>query len=132
MPLVRPGCVVQGPCATHHIYWPPSPQVTPLFTGYTVLNPNVPTPVSVRCGDGPQPVNGSASASASAQQYLHDVERIVGDGHVTINGTQPKGTYNQSFAPGFYWLGTCALCLFMRCAGWLDLTGYMSSRDEAA
>ena len=83
--------------------------MTPIFTGYGALNPNVPTPISVRCGEGPQPVNGTGSASASAQQYLYDLGRLVGDGFATINGTQPKGSYNQSFAPGLYWKGQCAL-----------------------
>ena len=57
---------------------------------------------------------------------------IVGDGYVTINGTQPKGTYNESFAPGFYWLGQCALCPLMCCAGWHALIRYVDGRHQAA
>ena len=82
-------------------------QVTPVYTGYGTLNPNIPTPIAVRCGEGPHAVNGTSSASASAQQYLNDLKTNVGDGFLTINGTQPKGSYNQSFAPGLFWQGKC-------------------------
>ena len=114
-------CPAQPPCQSAQHRDPPfksrpAAQVTPLFTGYSALNPNIPTPVSVRCGEGPQPVNFSASASPSAQQYLYDLKRIVGDSYQTINGTQPKGTYNQSFGPGMYWTGKCVRSPILRCA----------------
>ena len=73
-------------------------------------------------------MNGSASASASAQQYLRELQRVVGDSYATINGTQPKGTYNQSFAPGLFWLGQCALSPCLHSDGWCPMIYRQSGR----
>ena len=82
-------------------------KVTPLFTGYASLNSAVPVAVLVNCHYGPEPLNGKASASASAKQYVKDVAYIVGDGYQPVVKEQQKGTYDQSWSLGLTWKGRC-------------------------
>ena len=76
-------------------------------TYYASLNSYVPVAVLVNCHFGPEPFNGKASASASAQQYVNDVAYIVGDGYQPVVKEEQKGTYNQSWSGGLLWKGWC-------------------------
>lgn len=78
-------------------------------TYYASLNSYVPVGVHVNCHFGPQPLNGKASASASAKQYVNDVAYIVGDGYQPVVTEQQKGTYNQSWSLGLLWKGRCQI-----------------------
>ena len=80
-------------------------KITPLYTGYASLNSAVPVKVLVNCHYGPVPVNGTASSSASAKQYIDDISYIVGDGYQPVVEKQEKGTYNQSWSLGITWGG---------------------------
>ncbi|BDA49126.1 hypothetical protein COCOBI_13-2360 [Coccomyxa sp. Obi] len=78
-------------------------------TYYAALNSYVPVGVHVNCHFGPEPLNGKASASASAKQYINDVAYIAGDGYQPVIGEQEKGTYNQSWSGGLVWKGWCQI-----------------------
>ncbi|BDA49125.1 hypothetical protein COCOBI_13-2350 [Coccomyxa sp. Obi] len=84
-------------------------KLKPLYTGYASLNSAVPVGVLVNCHYGPEPLNGKASASASAKQYVNDVAYIVGDGYQSVVKEQQKGTYNQSWSLGLLWKGWCQI-----------------------
>ena len=76
-------------------------------TYYASLNSAVPVAVHVNCHFGPEPLDGKASSSASAKQYINDVAYIVGDGYQPVVGEQQKANYNQSWAGGLLWKGWC-------------------------
>ncbi|CAK0787447.1 hypothetical protein CVIRNUC_010667 [Coccomyxa viridis] len=83
-------------------------KVTPLFTGYGALNDAIPTPVLVNCHYGPSYL-GPTDSSSSAAQYIQNISYIVGDGYQPVTVVQPKGTYNQSWAFGLTWTGSCLI-----------------------
>ena len=66
----------------------------------------VPLPVQFNCRN-PQPLNGVASKSAAAQQYVNELKYSIGDGwSPVLNGTA-KGDHNESWALGLTWKSNC-------------------------
>lgn len=66
----------------------------------------VPIPVQFNCRN-PKPLNGVASKSASARQYVDEVKYFIGDGwSPVLNGTA-KGEHNESWALGLTWNSNC-------------------------
>ena len=66
----------------------------------------VPLQVAYNCRN-PAPLNGIASKSASAQQYVRDLRYILGDGWTPVSQNTPKGQHNESWALGLSWNSNC-------------------------
>ena len=66
----------------------------------------VPLQVAYNCRN-PTPLNGIASNSASAQQYVRDLRYFLGDGWTPVSLNTPKGQHNESWALGLSWNSNC-------------------------
>ena len=66
----------------------------------------VPIPVQFNCRN-PKPLNGIASKSASAQQYVNNLKYFMGDGWAPVSTDTPKGEHNESWAFGLTWESNC-------------------------